>query len=39
LLKIAFSSDGQVPRKQFIMENLLHITPSAESHSIQNCLA
>jgi hypothetical protein len=30
LLKIAFSSDGQVPLKQFIMDNPLHILPDAQ---------
>jgi hypothetical protein len=43
LLTIAFSSDGQVPLKQFIMDNPLHIppdaAPSAECHSWKNCLA
>jgi hypothetical protein len=43
LLTIAFSSDGQVPLKQFIMDNPLHIPPDAalsvECHSCQNCLA
>jgi hypothetical protein len=29
LLKTAFSSDGQVPLKQFIMGNPLHISPDA----------
>jgi hypothetical protein len=29
VLTIAFSSDGQVPLKQFIMGNLLHIPPDA----------
>jgi hypothetical protein len=33
LLTIAFSSDGQVPLKQFIMDNPLHIPPNA-----QHCL-
>jgi hypothetical protein len=40
LLTIAFSSDVQVPLKQFIMDNPLHIppdgrmaVPSAERHS------
>jgi hypothetical protein len=27
---IAFSNDGQVPLKQFIMDNPLHITPDAQ---------
>jgi hypothetical protein len=27
---IAFSSDGQVPLKQFIMDNPLHIQPDAQ---------
>jgi hypothetical protein len=31
LLIIAFGSDGQVPLKQFIMDNLLH-TPPDEQH-------
>jgi hypothetical protein len=43
LLIIAFSSDGPVPLKQFIMDNPLHIppdaAPSAECHSCKNCLA
>jgi hypothetical protein len=43
LLTIVFSNDGQVPLKQFVMDNPLHIppdaAPSAESHSCQNCLA
>jgi hypothetical protein len=43
LLTIAFDSNGQVPLKQFIMDNPLHIppdaAPSAECHSCQNCLA
>jgi hypothetical protein len=46
LLTIAFSSDGLVPLKQFIINNPLHIppdgrmaAPSAECHSFQNCLA
>jgi hypothetical protein len=43
LLTIALSSDGQVPLKQFIMDNPLHIppdaAPSAECRSCQNCLA
>jgi hypothetical protein len=30
LLTIAFSSDGQVPLKQFIMDNSLHIPPDAQ---------
>jgi hypothetical protein len=30
LLTIAFSSDGQVPLKQFIMDNPLHIPPDAQ---------
>jgi hypothetical protein len=30
LLTVAFSSDGQVPLKQFIMDNPLHITPDAQ---------
>jgi hypothetical protein len=30
LLTIAFSSDGEVPLKQFIMDNPLHIPPDAE---------
>jgi hypothetical protein len=29
-LTIAFSSDGQVPLKQFIMDNPLHIPPDAQ---------
>jgi hypothetical protein len=29
LLTTAFSSDGQVPLKQFLMDNPLHITPDA----------
>jgi hypothetical protein len=37
LLTIAFSSDGQVPLKHFIMDSPLHIppdaTPSGECHS------
>jgi hypothetical protein len=33
LLKIAFSGDGQIPLKQFIMDNPLHIPPDA-----QHCL-
>jgi hypothetical protein len=28
-IAIAFSSDGQVPLKQFIMDNPLHIPPDA----------
>jgi hypothetical protein len=43
LLTIAFSSDGQVPLKQFIMDSALHsppdAVPSAGCHSCQNCLA
>jgi hypothetical protein len=39
----AFSSDAQVPLKQFIINNPLHIppdaAPSAECQSCQNCLA
>jgi hypothetical protein len=31
LLAIAFSSDGQVPLKQFIMVNPLHIPPAAQN--------
>jgi hypothetical protein len=42
-LTIAFSSDCQVPLKQFIMDNPLHILPDAapraECYSCQNCLA
>jgi hypothetical protein len=30
LLTMAFSSDGQVPLKRFIMDNLLHIPPEAQ---------
>jgi hypothetical protein len=30
LLTVAFSSDGQVPLKQFIMDNPLHIPPDAQ---------
>jgi hypothetical protein len=30
LLTIAFSSDDQVPLKQFIMDNPLHIPPDAQ---------
>jgi hypothetical protein len=30
LLTTAFSSDGQVPRKQFIMDNPLHNPPDAQ---------
>jgi hypothetical protein len=30
LMTIAFSSDGQVPLKQFIMDNPLHIPPDAQ---------
>jgi hypothetical protein len=30
LLTIAFSSDGQVPLKQFIMDNPFHIPPNAQ---------
>jgi hypothetical protein len=30
LLTVAFSSDGQVPLKQFIMNNPLHIPPDAQ---------
>jgi hypothetical protein len=30
LLTIAFSSDGQVPLKQFIMDNPFHIPPDAQ---------
>jgi hypothetical protein len=30
LLTVAFSSDGQVPLKQFLMDNPLHIPPDAE---------
>jgi hypothetical protein len=30
LLTIAFSSDGLVPRKQFVMDNPLHIPPDAQ---------
>jgi hypothetical protein len=41
-LSIAFSSDGQVPLKQFIMDNPFHIppdaAPNAECHSSQNFL-
>jgi hypothetical protein len=43
LLTIAFSGDGQVPLKQFIMDNPLYVppdaAPSAECHSCQNCHA
>jgi hypothetical protein len=43
LFTIAFSSDSQVPLKQFLMDNPLHIPPDAtlsvECHSCQNCLA
>jgi hypothetical protein len=31
LLTRAFSSDGQVPLKQFIMDNLLHIPPDEQN--------
>jgi hypothetical protein len=42
LLITAFSSDGQVPLRQFIIDNPLHIppdaSPSAECNSCQNFL-
>jgi hypothetical protein len=36
LLTIAYSSDGQVPFKQFIMDNPLHIPPDAQ-HGCPEC--
>jgi hypothetical protein len=43
LFTTVFSSDDQIPLKQFIMENPLNIppdsAPSAECHSCQNFLA
>jgi hypothetical protein len=36
LLTTAFSSDGQVPLKQFIMDNPLHIPPDAQ-HGRPEC--
>jgi hypothetical protein len=43
LLSTAFSSDSQVPLKQFIMDNPLHIPPDAalsvECYLCQNFLA